>query len=179
MNEMGREKSFSQKIPEGDDRPRRVCDSCGFIDYENPRIIVGAVCTLDDRFLLCRRAIPPRQGYWTMPAGYLEMGETTEQGAIRESWEEARARIVLDDLLALYNVPRIGQVHMIYRARLTEPGHAPGPESLETALLRWDDVPWNDLAYPNVGWALRHWKVVEGKAGFTPFGVPADYTGPL
>ncbi|TAN56951.1 MAG: NUDIX domain-containing protein, partial [Magnetospirillum sp.] len=103
-------------IPAGDDRERLVCGDCGFVLYDNPKIIVGAVCTWQDRYLLVRRAIEPRLGFWTMPIGYMELGETTEQGALREVWEEACARAEITGLLSVFSIPEISQVHMIYRA---------------------------------------------------------------
>lgn len=142
-------------IPEGDDRHRHVCAACETIHYHNPKIVVGSVCTLDDRLLICRRAIEPRLGFWTIPAGYMELGETAEDGAIREAWEEARARIAIDGLLAVYSVPRIGQVQLLYRARLLDPAVEAGPESLEVKLVAWDEIPWDDLAFPTVHWVLR------------------------
>lgn len=142
------------QIPEGDSRQRLVCPDCGYIQYDNPKIIVGAVCTWQDRYLMCRRAIPPREGYWTMPAGFMEMAETTADGAAREVWEEARARVEMGELLGIYEIPHISQVYMIYTARMTGPEHAPGEESLETALMTWDEIPWDHLAFPSVRHAL-------------------------
>jgi len=141
-------------IPEGDTLARKVCPDCGFIAYENPKIIVGAVCRWEERILLCRRAIEPRTGYWTLPAGYLELNEATPAGAAREAWEEARARIEIEGLLAVYDIPRLSQVQLIYRALLVTPEIAAGPESLEVRLFAWDEIPWNDLAFPSVKWAL-------------------------
>ncbi|MDR3440039.1 NUDIX hydrolase [Telmatospirillum sp.] len=161
-------------IPEGEDRERLVCRQCGHIFYENPKVIVGAVCVWDEQYLLCRRAIPPRKGFWTMPAGYLELSEGTDQGAIREVWEEAGARVEIDALLAIYNLPIISQVHLIYRARMLSPEHAAGIESQEVALFSWADIPWSDLAYPNVAWSLRHHRDLEGQVGFAPRGIPED-----
>jgi len=161
-------------IPEGDDRERLMCADCGYILYDNPKIIVGAVCLYEDQYLLCRRAIDPRRGFWTMPAGYMELHETAEQGAIREVWEEARAEVEIDALLAIYSIPRISQVHMIYRARMRTPACGPGPESLEVGLFRWDEIPWGELAYPNVGWSLRHERELKGQAGFAPRGIPPE-----
>ena len=115
------------KVPTGDDRERFVCPACGTIHYQNPKVVVGSVCTLGERLLLCRRAIEPRRGFWTIPAGYLELGETAEAGALREAWEEARARIELEGLLAVYSVERIGQVQLLYRARLLHADVAAGP----------------------------------------------------
>lgn len=145
-------------VPEGDTHERVVCPDCGFIAYENPKIVVGSVVVAGDRFLLCRRAIEPRRGYWTLPAGYLEVNESTMAGAAREAFEEARARIAIDGLLAVYDIPRISQVQVIYRARLAEPEFEPGPESLEVRLFAWTDIPWDDLAFPSVQWSLEHFR---------------------
>lgn len=159
-------------IPEGDDRERLVCGSCGFVYYENPKVIVGAVCTWEDQYLLCRRGIEPRLGFWTMPVGYMELHETTEQGALREVWEEAQARARIDGLLAIYSIPEISQVHMIYRARMLSPDFAAGPESLEVGLFAWEDIPWDDLAYPNVRWSLEYEREVKALTVFPPRGRP-------
>ncbi|MBB4286541.1 NUDIX hydrolase [Roseospira goensis] len=161
-------------VPEGDDRERLVCTDCGYVRYDNPKIIVGAVCTWQDRYLLVRRAIPPREGLWCLPSGFMELGESTEAGAAREVWEEARAHVDLTDLLALYNLSHISQVHLIYRGHLTSPACAPGPESHEVALLTWDALPWDRLAYPNVAWALRQHRAMQGRTNFAPLGVPDD-----
>jgi ADP-ribose pyrophosphatase YjhB (NUDIX family) len=164
---------FDRRIPDGDDRLRRVCRHCGFVDYENPKIVVGSV--VEDaagRILMCRRRIAPRAGFWTLPAGYLELHETPEEGACREAREEACATIAIDALLAIYSVPRISQVQLIYRACLAAPDVAPGPESLEVALVAWDDVPWPALAFPTVGWALRDFAGTRGTHGFPPRGNP-------
>lgn len=149
---------FVRRIPEGDDRERLTCTDCGFVAYENPKVVVGSVVTTPEGILLCRRAIEPRRGFWTIPAGYLEMGETVEEGAMREAWEEARARIALDGVLAVYSIARIGQVQVLFRARMAEPGFEPGPESLEVASVPWDRIPWDELAFPSVHWALKAWR---------------------
>ncbi|HUA50597.1 MAG TPA: NUDIX hydrolase [Candidatus Sulfotelmatobacter sp.] len=141
-------------VPPGDNRERLVCGDCGFILYDNPKIVVGSVVRFGARYLLCRRAIEPRTGYWTLPAGYLELNETTEDGALREAWEEARARIRIEGLLAIYNIPRLSQVQMIYRAQLLDEAVAPGPESREVGLFTWDQIPWNEIAFPSVNWSL-------------------------
>jgi ADP-ribose pyrophosphatase YjhB (NUDIX family) len=154
-----------RKVPAGDDRLRHVCPGCGEVHYHNPKIVVGSVCTLGDRLLLCRRAIEPRRGFWTIPAGYLELGESAEAGALREAWEEARARIVLEGLMAVYSVDRIGQVQLLYRARLLDAAVAAGPESLEVRLLGWAEIPWADLAFPTVRWILEHAGALRGRAG--------------
>ena len=157
-----------RRIPDGDNRERLVCPDCGFVHYENPKIVVGAVATWEDRILMCRRAIPPRQDYWTIPAGFLELHETTEAGAIRETLEEACARIEISGLLAVYTIPRISQVQLIYRARLTAPEFAAGEESAEVALLPWEEIPWSELAFPTVRWALDHHREIGAETTFTP-----------
>ena len=160
--------AFSLKVPAGDDRQRLVCDTCGWIHYVNPKIVVGAVCTWGDKLLLCRRAIEPRRGYWTIPAGYLEERESVEAGARREAREEAKAEIDLDGLLAVYSIPRISQVQIIFRARLPAPEFGAGAESLEVRLFDWAEVPWKNLAFPSVHWALHHHREVAGQAAFAP-----------
>jgi ADP-ribose pyrophosphatase YjhB (NUDIX family) len=150
--------SFTMQTPESEDRPRRVCDHCAFIDYVNPKVVVGAVVIADDHVLLCKRAIAPRLGFWTLPAGFLEENETVEEGALREAREEACAELVLDGVLSVYSVPRISQVQVMFRARFASPGFSPGPESLEVALFAWKDIPWEQLAFPSVRWALEHYQ---------------------
>lgn len=151
---------------------RHVCAVCGNIHYVNPKIVVGSVCSWDGRILLCRRAIEPRRGFWTIPAGYLEEQETPQAGAAREAREEACAEIEIDTLLAVYSVPRISQVQLIYRATLASPQSAPGTESLETKLVTWEEIPWDELAFPSVHWALNHHRSVEGRNNFAPFSNP-------
>ncbi len=159
-------------IPPGDDRERLLCPDCGYVAYQNPLIIVGSVVTWSeagrDKILLCRRAIAPRQGYWTLPAGFMEEHETTQAGARREAWEEARARIEIDALLAIYDIPRISQVQLIFRARLLSPDVSAGPESQEVGLFDWNAIPWRDLAFPTVHWALRDYDARRGQTGFAP-----------
>lgn len=150
--------NFVRRMPEGEDRERLVCGDCGYVAYENPKIVVGSVVSDGGRILLCRRAIEPRHGFWTLPAGYMELGETAEEGARREAWEEARARLELDGVLAIYSIARIGQVQIIYRAHLAEPGFAPGPESLDVRFFAWEEIPWDELAFPSVHWSLKAWK---------------------
>jgi ADP-ribose pyrophosphatase YjhB (NUDIX family) len=163
---------FVRRIPEGDTRERLVCATCGHIDYQNPRIIVGAVVAHAGRVLLCRRAIEPRRGFWTLPAGFLELNETTAEGAAREAWEEAEARIALDGILGVFSISRIGQVQVIYRARFADPAEprfAAGPESAEVRLFAWEEIPWPDLAFPSVRWALAAWR----EGADAPLGAPA------
>ena len=128
---------FEKRVPDGDNRERLVCARCEFIHYQNPKIVAGAVCTWGDKILLAKRAIEPRKGFWTLPAGYMELGETTEQAAEREAREEACASIEIDRLLAMYSVARIGQVQIMYRAKLLSADIAPGVESEAVALLDW------------------------------------------
>jgi len=155
-------------VPPGDDRERLVCPDCRYVAYQNPLIVVGSVATWEDRILLCRRAIDPRKGYWTLPAGFMEERESTMEGAAREAWEEARARIAIDALLAVYDIPRISQVQLIFRARLLSPDVSPGPESLEVGLFRWEEIPWQELAFPTVLWSLREHEARLGQTAFAP-----------
>ena len=166
-----------RRIPAGDSRERLVCVECGFINYENPKIVVGSVATWGARILMCKRAIEPRRGYWTLPAGYLELGETTTEGAVREAWEEAQARIEIDQLLAVYSIPRIGQVQLMYRARLLSADIAAGVESEEVGLFEWDEIPWPDIAFPSVGWALHHYAETREEVSFVPRSNPPGELG--
>lgn len=145
------------EVPPDDNRERGVCTACGHIHYENPLNVVGTVTVAEDgRVLLCRRAIEPRRGHWTLPAGFMELGETVQAGALRETLEEAGARVELGELLALLNVVAVGQVHLFWRARLLHEDFIPGPESLEAKLFAPADVPWDDLAFRTVRRALEH-----------------------
>lgn len=171
--------NFSRHVPHGDDRQRLVCDDCGFVVYENPKIVVGAVAYLGERVLLCRRAIPPRKGFWTLPAGYLEQGESPEAGARREAWEEARARLHIEQLLGVYAITRIDQVQLIYRARLAGPDVAAGPESAEVGLFAWQAVPWAEIAFPSVHWALEHFRQTRDQPVFAPRANPEGATGDM
>ncbi len=161
---------FAKEIPEGDDFERDVCTDCGWVHYVNPKIVVGSVVTFEDKFLLCRRAINPRKGFWTLPAGFMEQKETTEEGAIREAFEEANAHIKIRDLLGVYNITHISQVQMMYRAELEAPEFSAGPESLEVALFTWDTIPWGELAFPTVYWALHQYLCIKDKDSYVPFG---------
>ena len=164
--------SFERRVPDGDNVERDVCVTCGFIHYVNPKIVVGSVCSWHGRILLCRRAIEPRLGFWTIPAGYLEERETPADGARREALEEAEAEISIDRLLAVYSVPRISQVQLIFRATLTQEKFGVGTESLETRLFAWEEIPWDELAFPSVYWALNHHREVMGRSDFAPFDNP-------
>lgn len=145
----------SLSIPPGDNRERFVCGSCGTVHYQNPRNVVGTVPVWDDKVLLCRRAIEPRYGYWTLPAGFMEMGETTAEAASRETLEEAGARVEVQNLFSLLNVPHVHQVHLFYMARLLDLDIAAGEESLEVKLFEESDIPWDEIAFPTVGQTLR------------------------
>lgn len=166
---------FQRRQPPGDDRTRLVCGQCDWIHYENPKIVVGSVVTWQDQLLLCKRAIEPRRGYWTIPAGYMELHETAEEGAMREAWEEALARIEIDALLGIYSIPSISQVQMIYRATLKNEDFAAGPESEAVQLVSWSEIPWQELAFPSVHWALQHFQQVQGKSEFPPFTTPRNW----
>lgn len=160
------------RVPAGDDRVRLVCDDCGFVNYINPRIIAAAVPVWQGRFLLARRAINPRKNFWTIPAGFLEVGETVEAGAVRETWEEAQARITTDGLLGIYNIAAIGQVYIVYRARMLSSDYGIGAESSDVRLFSWAEIPWDELAFPSVRWALQDFRKVEGQTHFAPFSEP-------
>ena len=173
--------TFVRQIPDGDTRERLVCAACGHVDYQNPKIVVGSVVSHRGRVLLCRRAIEPRRGFWTLPAGYLELGETAEDGARREAMEEAEADIELDGLLAVFSITRIGQVQLIFRARFADgaaPHFSAGPESLDVRLFEWDTIPRTELAFPSVHWSLAAWRDGAGRKLAAPAGnPPADPTG--
>lgn len=162
---------FRLAVPDGDDKERRICNRCDFIDYVNPKIVTGSVVIKDGMILLCKRAIEPRKGFWTLPAGFMEEGESVEEGARREAREEAMADIEIEQVLAIYSVPRIAQVQVMFRARLIS-DFAPGPESQEVKLVHWRDIPWSELAFPTVVWALTHYAETRHLAAFPPFTNP-------
>lgn len=147
-----------EKVFDGDNRPRLICPDCGYIAYNNPKIVVGAVCSWEDRILLCRRAIAPSRGLWTIPSGFMELGETTAQGAVREVWEEAQARIAIESLIGVYEIPHISHVNIIYRARMLTAEYAPGIESEAVQLTTWETIPWAELAFPSVRWSLERFR---------------------
>ena len=149
--------SVTLRIPEGDDRERFVCTSCEVIHYVNPRVIVGCVPIHEGKVLLCKRAIEPRLGYWTLPAGFMENGETTPQGAARETWEEAKAKVSGLELYRVFDVPYISQVYMFYRCTLDNGEFGVGPESLETGLYSEDEIPWDEIAFPVVRETLKEY----------------------
>jgi ADP-ribose pyrophosphatase YjhB (NUDIX family) len=166
---------FSRKVPDDDTVERAICDHCGHVAYENPKIVVGSVVLHHGKVLLCRRAIEPRRGYWTVPAGYMELRETPEEGARREANEEAQANITLGPLLAIYTVKHLSQVQMIYLAELPDGHFAPGPESLETRLFAFDALPApEDIAFQTVHWMLADAKRALDGGVVLPFGNPPD-----
>jgi ADP-ribose pyrophosphatase YjhB (NUDIX family) len=155
------------RIPDGDNLPRFVCAACGTIHYQNPKIVVGCLPEWEDRVLLCRRAIEPRHGLWTLPAGFLENGETVEAGALRETLEEAGARVSLVALYTMISLPHISQVYVMFRARLVDIEFGPGPESLEVRLFPEDEVPWEEMAFRTISRTLRNY-FVDRKLGTFP-----------
>jgi ADP-ribose pyrophosphatase YjhB (NUDIX family) len=158
----------THRIPDGDTLNRAVCDACGTIQYENPKIVVGSVPVKGDRILLCRRAIEPRYGLWTLPAGFMENEETAAEGAIREALEEARARIEIEELYTVFSVPHISQVHMMFRARLLNDDFGAGTESLEVKLVTAAEIPWDDLAFTVVRRTLQHYLEDRERGVFVP-----------
>ena len=138
------------QVPADDNRERAVCTVCANVHYENPLNVVGTLPVWGDQVLLCRRNIEPRYGFWTLPAGFMEMGETAAEGALRETVEEAGARVEMQGLYTVLNVVRVGQLHLFYRARLLDTDFAPGPESIEAKLFAEVDVPWDELAFRTV-----------------------------
>lgn len=148
--------AVSYRVPSDDNRERAVCGDCGEIHYENPINVVGTLPVWGEQVLLCRRNIEPRYGMWTLPAGFLELGESTADGALRETVEEAGARVEMQALFTVLNVVRVGQVHLFYRARMLDPTLDPGPETIEARLFREDEVPWDELAFRTVRLTLEH-----------------------
>ena len=145
------------RIPDGDTLPRFVCAACGTIHYQNPKVVVGCLPVWEAQVLLCKRAIEPRHGLWTLPAGFLENGESLPAGALRETLEEAHARVEIDALYTVISLPQINQIYMMFRARLLDLDFGPGPESLEVRLYDEADIPWESLAFRTIGRTLRNW----------------------
>ncbi len=144
------------RIPAGDNLPRFVCDHCQAIHYQNPKIVAGCIPVMNQQILLCRRAIEPRYGLWTLPAGFMENAETMEQAARREAYEEANANVHLEGLFAVFSLPHINQVYVMYRAMLLDNDYAAGTESLEVKLFAEDDIPWDSLAFRTIHFTLKH-----------------------
>lgn len=147
--------SVTLTVPAGDHLPRHVCTQCGAIHYVNPKVIVGCVPEWQGRILMCRRNIEPRLGLWTFPAGFLELGETTGEGAARETLEEAQAEVDITGLLVAINVPYVSQIYMIYRGRMKSAHHGVTPESSETVLMAEEEIPWDDIAFPTIWHSLK------------------------
>jgi ADP-ribose pyrophosphatase YjhB (NUDIX family) len=145
------------RVPDGDNLPRFVCAACGAIHYQNPKVVVGCLPESADEVLLCRRAIEPRRGLWTLPAGFLENGETVTAGAVRETLEEANARVAVGELYTMISLPHISQIYMMFRARLLDRDFGPGPESLEVRLFHEDEIPWEELAFRTIARTLRNY----------------------
>jgi ADP-ribose pyrophosphatase YjhB (NUDIX family) len=154
-NQCGAKVEF--RIPPGDQLARHVCDACGTIHYQNPRLIVGCVPEYEGKILLCKRAIEPRRGFWTLPAGFMENGETLQEAAARETREEALATVEVGSLMSIVHVLHAQQVHVFFRATLREPVHGAGVESMETALVEPKNIPWLDLAFPSSDFTLRRY----------------------
>jgi len=154
--------TVSRKMPDGDTHERWVCDSCGKIHYQNPLVVVGCVPERDGKILLCKRAIEPRYGYWTVPAGFMELGESTAGGAMRETLEEACAEVEIGHLFAVVDVIDAGQVHFFYTAKL-KGSFSPGTESLEVAMFSEDEIPWDDIAFHSGHYALKKYFEDKGK----------------
>lgn len=146
-----------QRIPPGDNLPRHVCGQCELIHYHNPKIVAGCIPEWEDQILLCRRAIEPRRGFWTFPAGFMEIGESTEQAAIRETKEEAQADVEIAALHAVFSLPHIGQVYLVFRGRMLSPMYEAGAESLDVRLCSLSAIPWEEIAFPVVHEALRRY----------------------
>ncbi len=156
------------RVPPEDDRPRYVCDHCGAIHYQNPKVVVGCIPEWEERILLCRRAIEPRRGLWTLPAGYLENGETAAHGAARETREEAMASVEELTPYALFNLAFVAQLYLMFRATLAEPAYGPGAESLEVDLFALGEIPWDALAFPVIRETLKRY-VADRETGRYPF----------
>ena len=155
------------RIPADDNRARHICTACNMIHYQNPRMVIGSIPQWEDKVLLCRRAIEPQYGKWTLPGGFMENGETTAQAAIRETLEEACARIAIIDLYSMYSLPYINQVHLLFRAELLDLNFGPGQESLEVKLFSETEIPWDELAFRPVRYSLEHYFAERGKGQFT------------
>jgi len=143
------------KIPEGDNRLRFVCVSCEEIHYQNPKIVAGCIPEYEGKILLCKRAIEPRYGYWTLPAGFMELEETSHEAALRETLEEANARVAISELYAVFNLPNVSQVYMMYRSQLLDLDFSAGEESLEVKLFTENEIPWDDLAFTTIKYTLK------------------------
>ncbi len=155
------------RVPADDNRSRHICTACGAIHYQNPRLVIGSIPQWEDKVLLCRRAIEPQHGKWTLPGGFMENGESTGEAAIRETLEEACARIAIIDLYSMYSLPYINQVHLLFRAELLDLNFAPGQESLEVRLFTQSEIPWDELAFRPVRYSLEHYFTERNTGQFT------------
>ena len=160
--------TVTHRIPEGDSLHRAVCDACGTIQYENPKVVVGCVPVRGERILICKRAIEPRYGKWTLPAGFMENGETLEEGAMREAMEEAHASVEIEELYTVFSVPHISQVHMMFRAKLLNDDFRAGTESLDVKLVTEHEIPWHELAFTVVRRTLEHFLEDRKRGVFVP-----------
>lgn len=154
-------------VPENDNRPRYICDSCHAIHYQNPKPVCGCLPVWEDRVLLCKRAIEPRYGYWTLPAGFMENSETIQQAAIRETWEEATAEVEIQQLYCVFSLPHVSQIYMMFLTKLKHCSFKPGAESLETALFRQDEIPWDELAFTTIQYTLEFYFAERVKQNYT------------
>ena len=157
----------THRVPDGDSLERAVCDACGIVHYQNPKIVVGCLPVLGDRILICKRAIEPRYGLWTLPAGFMENNESAAEGAAREALEEANAKVEIEDLYTVYSIPNISQVYMMFRARLVDADVSPGIESLEVKLVTENEIPWDQLAFAMVKRTLEHFLEDRRRGTFT------------
>ncbi|MDH5326523.1 MAG: NUDIX hydrolase [Gammaproteobacteria bacterium] len=181
-SDCGADVSF--KVPDGDNLPRYICQNCGLIHYQNPKIVTGCIPEWEDKILLCKRAIEPRYGLWTLPAGFMENQESTDAAAARETLEEANARVLRLRLYAVYNIPRIDQVYILFRGQLQDLDFSPGSESLDTRLFTHDQIPWDELAFPVMTETLKRYyqdrdsgsltNLNGGSTGHTHFGSILD-----
>jgi ADP-ribose pyrophosphatase YjhB (NUDIX family) len=159
--------SVDHRVPEGDTLPRFICAECETIHYENPKMVVGCIPVWGDQILLCRRAIEPRHGFWTLPAGFLENGESASAGAMRETLEEADARVEMGEMFSFYNLTHINQIYVMFRARLLDLNFGPGTESLEVRLFKEEDIPWDQMAFRTVSETLKHFFADRKRGIFT------------
>lgn len=158
--------SVRQGVPQGDDRVRHICDACGRVHYLNPKVIAGCIPVWGDKVLLCRRAIEPRKGYWTLPAGFMEQGETLAEAARREAWEEANVRVNTGELYTLFSLPHISQVYVFFHASMVNEKFHPGEESLETRLFAEHEIPWCALSFETVFRSLHYFFADRRQGGF-------------
>jgi len=155
-------------VPAGDNRERHVCSRCGAIHYQNPKVVAGCLAEWQGRVLLCRRAIEPRRGFWTLPAGFLENGESVQHGARRETLEEANARVEIRQLYTLFSLPHIDQIYMMFRGELLDDGFSAGDESLEVRLFEPGEIPWEEIAFLSIAETLRYYVEDHRRGEFVP-----------